>query len=628
VCSNAPRMLSHVTIIWSTAAGAALLLGIVHALVWVYDRRATGNLAFAVAAVGLAGGAFLELEMMRAATPQQWGEFVWWSHIALFLLVTGMALFMRLYLEAGRVWLLAAVIAMRGLVLLLNLFSDPNFNFERIDAIGQITFLGEQVTVVTSAVTGNYQWVAMLASLLLPLFIIDVVVTLWRRHTAEARRRALLIGGPVLVSVILSWLLTQLVIWRSVELPILLTPPFFIALAAMSVEVSRDVVRAASLARDLRESEQRLEMAANAAGMGLWAWDSSSPSMWATDRTRAIVGLDPAAAIHLADVLRVVDPLDVRELKPAVDAALRLGGPHALQFRIVLPDGNVRWIAAQGTVELGALDKSVLVRGVVRDVTQQHRSEEEIHELREKLAHAGRVTMLGQLASALAHELSQPLSAIQHNVETAQILLARDPVDMPLLHEIIDDVLRDDRRAADVLKHLRAWLKQGRINREAVRMHELAHDVMALVRGEANTKRVAIECTVSRTLPAVRADRVQLSQVLLNLTMNAIEAVAADPGLQRSVSIGANVGTDGCCEVSVSDTGPGIAPDQLDKIFEPFVTAKSEGMGIGLSISRSIVEAHGGRLWAENGARGAIFHFTVPLQSAEQLQDAEMATSA
>jgi two-component system, LuxR family, sensor kinase FixL len=621
-------MLSHVTIIWSTAAGAALVLGIVHALVWVYDRRARGNLAFAIAALGLAAGAFVELETMRAATAQQWGELIWWSHIPLCLLVVGMALFMRLYLDAGRLWLLSAVIGMRGLVLLLNLFSEPNFNFERIDAIGQITFLGEQVTVVTSAVTGRYQWLAVLASLLFPLFIIDVVVTLWRRRTAEARRRALVIGGPVLVSVLLSWLLTQLVIWRSVELPILLVPPFLIALAAMSVEVSRDVVRAASLARDLRESEQRLELAANAAGTGLWTWDSSGTAVWATERTRAIMGLDPGADIHLADVLRIVDPLDVRELTAALEAAVRVGGPHAVQFRIVTADGTVRWIAAQGTVELGTSNPSVQVRGVARDVTQQHRAEDEIHELRQKLAHAGRVTMLGQLASALAHELSQPLSAIQHNVETAQILLAREPVDMPLLHEIVDDVLRDDRRAADVLKHLRAWLKQGRINMGPVRLHELVQDVMALVRAEANTKRVAIDCAVPRTLPAVHADRVQLSQVLLNLTMNAIEAVTGDPGLQRRVSIEAHVGPEGCCEISVSDTGPGIPADQLDRIFEPFVTAKSEGMGIGLSISRSIVEAHGGRLWAESGAHGATFHLTVPVQSAETLHNSEMATSA
>jgi two-component system sensor kinase FixL len=233
--------------------------------------------------------------------------------------------------------------------------------------------------------------------------------------------------------------------------------------------------------------------------------------------------------------------------------------------------------------------------------------------------------MLGQLASALAHELSQPLSAIQHNIETAQILLGRDPIDMSLLREIIDDVLRDDRRAADVLQRLRTWLKQGRINMEVVRVHELAQDVIALVRADATTKHIAIDIAVPGTLPPVRADRVHLSQVLLNLIMNAIEAVNAGDGPQRRVSIEAHVDGDRCCEISVTDTGPGIPPDQLDRIFEPFVTAKAHGMGIGLSISRSIVEAHGGKLWAENGARGATFHFTVPLQGAATVELAQPA---
>jgi two-component system sensor kinase FixL len=161
-----------------------------------------------------------------------------------------------------------------------------------------------------------------------------------------------------------------------------------------------------------------------------------------------------------------------------------------------------------------------------------------------------------------------------------------------------------------------------------VRIDELAQDVVALVRAEATSKRVVIELSVPGTLPPVRADRVHLSQVLLNLIMNAIEAVTAHAGVQRRVCVEARVGADRCCEISVTDTGPGIPPDQLDRIFEPFVTAKPNGMGIGLSISRSIVEAHGGKLWAENGTRGATFHFTVPLQSAEAARPAAMATPA
>lgn len=610
---------SPVTIIWSAAAGAALLLGFVHALVWGYDRRALGNLAFAVAALGLAWGAIIELETLRAATPQQWGEWVWWTHIPLFLLMSGIAVFLRLYLGAGRLWLLAAILATRATILVLNLFSDPNFNFQRIDAIGQIAFLGEQVTVVTDAVTSRHQWWALLSAVLLLLFIIDVVITLWRRRTSEARRMALVVGGPMLLSMTLSMVVTQLVIWRTVQLPMLLIPPFFIALGAMAFEASRDVLRASRLARELRESEQRLELAASAVGAGLWAWDCSSERLWATARARTILGLEQRASIDPADVLRVVDPVDAAKLSVALRAALERGGEHAMHFRIVAPDGVSRWIAVQGTIELGPRGESALVRGVVRDVTQQHRAEEEASELRGKLAHAGRVTVLGQLSSALAHELSQPLSAIQQNTETALILLRRAPLEIEELRTIVGDVLRDNRRAAEVVQRLRTWLKHGHMRPETISLDALAQDVMALVRSEAAAKHVALECAVPQTLPPVFGDRVHLSQVLLNLVMNAMHASVQARDARRRVLIEANViAVNGCCEVSVSDMGSGIPPDQLNQIFEPFVTSKADGMGIGLSISRAIVEAHGGKLWAENEVRGgAIFRFTVPVHAAE-----------
>jgi two-component system sensor kinase FixL len=617
-------MVSHVTIIWSATAGAALLLGIVHALVWGYDRRARGNLAFAIATFGLAASALIELELLHAQTPQQWGELVWWMHISLFLLICGMAVFLRLRLDAGRLWLLAVVLGLRATILVLNFFSEPNFNFERIDSLGQIAFLGEQVTVVTSAVTGSHQWLAFLASLLLPVFILDVVVTLWRRGTAEARRMALVVGGPVLVSVVLSLGLAQVVIWRVAQLPILVVPPFVLALGAMALEVSRDVLLASRLARELRESEQRLTLAASGAGAGLWTWDSASMRVWATEQARTILGLDQTADIVPADVLRVVDPADVHELSGAFLAALKRGGEHALLFRTMTPEGTPRWIAAQGTVELDASGQPTLVRGVVRDVTERRRAEAEAGELRLKLAHAGRVTMLGQLSAALAHEISQPLSAIQQNGETAQILLQREPLDIEQLRAVVDDLVRDNRRATEVVHRLRTWLKQGHMQRETISIQSLAQDVLTLVRSEATAKRVTVECTVPRTLPAVCGDRVHLSQVLLNLVMNAMDASAHAQDARHRVSIGARVvAANHCCDVTVSDDGPGIPPEEINRIFDPFVTSKSDGIGIGLSISRAIIEAHGGKLWAENGARGgATFHFTVPLDGGELRESA------
>ena len=620
--------MSYITILWSSCAAAALLLALLHGLAWIYDRRAHANLAFVVAAISLSAGAVLELGTLHAQTPAQWGNLIWWEQFAVFGSVVGIALFLRLYLRAGRTWLLGSLIALRGIILLLNLVSDPNVNFERIDSIKQIGFLGEQVTVVAGAVTGQYQWLALIAVVLCHLFLLDVGITIWRRNAPGDRRVAGVIVAPVFVALAISSVLTQLVIWRVVDLPILMVPPFLIALIAMAIELSHDVLHASRLARDLRESERRLDMAASAAGAGLWAWDAATGRIWATARARTAMGLALDRDVEVADVLRNAHADDLPEVKAAFKQALERGGEHVLQFRIASPESGTRWIVLSGTVDLQKNGAPELVRGVVRDVTNQHRAEEEVSELRQKLAHTGRVTMLGQLASALAHELSQPLSAIQHNVETAQILLGRDPIDMRLLREIIDDVLRDDRRAADVLQRLRTWLKQGRINMEVVRMHELAQDVVKIVRGDANIKHVAIELAVPTTLPPVRADRVHLSQVLLNLIMNGIEAVTEAAGPQRRVSIEAHVRADGCCEISVSDTGPGIPPDQLDRIFEPFVTAKANGMGIGLSISRSIVEAHGGRLWAENGARGATFHFTVPLEGAATAATVELAQPA
>jgi two-component system, LuxR family, sensor kinase FixL len=189
---------------------------------------------------------------------------------------------------------------------------------------------------------------------------------------------------------------------------------------------------------------------------------------------------------------------------------------------------------------------------------------------------------------------------------------------MEELRAIVSDILRDDHRAAEVVQRLRTWLKQGRMQMEAISLPELAHDVLKLVRSDAAARRVALECAMPPALPPVRGDRIHLSQVLLNLVMNAMDALAEVRDAHRRVLIEGRVGADGYCEVSVSDTGPGIATDKLNMIFEPFFTAKIEGMGVGLSISRAIVEAHGGQLWAENDARGgATFHFTVPQRDAE-----------
>ena len=224
-----------------------------------------------------------------------------------------------------------------------------------------------------------------------------------------------------------------------------------------------------------------------------------------------------------------------------------------------------------------------------------------------------RVSALGELAASLAHELNQPLTAILSNAQAAQRFLSAQPADLDEVKEILKDIVADNSRAGEIIRRMRALVKKEDLAFVALDLPAIIREVMQLVQGDATLRNVRLSFETKSKSTLARGDKVQLQQVVLNLLLNAFEAMKQTPSQDREVMVRAHVNGDGVVEISVRDHGIGFPTDKLAKIFDPFYTTKRDGLGMGLAISRSIVEAHGGRLWAKNNTdRGSTFYFTIP----------------
>jgi signal transduction histidine kinase len=239
------------------------------------------------------------------------------------------------------------------------------------------------------------------------------------------------------------------------------------------------------------------------------------------------------------------------------------------------------------------------------------------HQERNELVHLSRAAILGELAGALAHELNQPLAAILANARAAQRLLDREPIDMKEVRDILDDIAADDRRAGEVIRRLHALLKKGDMQPRLLDLNEVVTEALELVHSDIIQRSASLDARLAPSLPLVRVDPVQLQQVLLNLLVNACDAMEGRPRHERRLTVVTTVKADGWIQLSIADYGTGIPDDKLDRIFEPFYTSKAEGLGLGLAICRSIVRAHGGRLWAVNNPKGGAT-FYVELAQDEQ----------
>ncbi|MGH7390187.1 MAG: GAF domain-containing protein [Candidatus Rokuibacteriota bacterium] len=289
------------------------------------------------------------------------------------------------------------------------------------------------------------------------------------------------------------------------------------------------------------------------------------------------------------------------------------GRDHVMQYRMLAADGRVVWVHDMVRVLPGRADGRRQLRSVMVDVTERKQAELEIQRHRQLLAHLTRVATLGELSGALAHELSQPLTSILSNAQAAQRLMAREPVDLREVRDILTDIVDEDRRAGEVIRRWRTLLRKGETQLQPLDVNDVTNEVLRLAHGELIAHGVTVSARLTPGLPAVHGDRVGLQQVLLNLIVNACDAMTLNEPAQRQLAVVTAPDGEGAVQVSIADRGGGIPADGIERVFEPFFTTKAQGLGLGLAICRSIIAAHGGRLWATNNVdRGATFRFVLP----------------
>jgi two-component system sensor kinase FixL len=603
--------MSWITILWSMNAAASLSLAAMYFVVWLHRRKDWSLALFFCSAISVSVIAMMELASMRTTTPEQYLTLLRWAHVPFWMMVVSLVWFVVLYLRAGQLWLAWTFSIVRTVALAINFLTPGNLNFREITGLRKLSWWGAESVSTPMGITNPWTLVGQLSLLLLVIFAADAMLSLWRRGE---RRSALFLGGGILFFVIVTITQSIMIYWGHAATPFFMSFSYLPIVAAMGYELSKDVLRAGKLNDDLRESQQQMRLAATATHLAIWNWDMVRDEIWVADEGRALYGVAPDERITWARFADTLHADDRDHLQAAVDAA-RLGQESfSAEYRVVLPDGSARWIEALGKTEYNGGGHAVRMRGVSLDVTARKETEQQVQQHRDELAHLSRVTMLGELSGSLAHELNQPLGAILRNAEAAEMYLQSPNPDLDELREIIADIRKDDQRAGDVIDRLRALLKRQEIQPQPVPLDAVVGEVLALIHADATTRRMRLKSEIPPGLPLVLADRVQLQQVLLNFLLNGMDAMANTADGERTLLVRAAAAGDGFVEAAVTDRGGGIDADRLEHVFEPFFSTKPQGMGLGLAISRTIVLAHGGKLWVENNPdRGATFRFTLPI---------------
>jgi signal transduction histidine kinase len=399
--------------------------------------------------------------------------------------------------------------------------------------------------------------------------------------------------------------------------------------ARLYSDLERENIERKRAEHELRRSEGLLAEGQRISRTGSWNWNIKTEKLiWSAEQRRMFGLVSDADEVTFDYFAKMIHPADRSYTLKTIDDAVRVRGAFDQEFRIVLPNGGVTYVQGSGrpvVQESGEVDEYI---GVSMDVTEQKWSEEELRrseanlrKVQGELAHVTRVTTMGELAASIAHEVNQPIAGVVLNGNACLRWLARvkeDSVYLSEAREALQRIIRDGSRAGEVIARIRTLFKKTDTAKGPLDLNEAIHEVIVLARSEMDKKRITRKLQLADDLPRVVGDRVQLQQVMLNLILNAIEAMSMIENRPRELVLETRVHKEAEVLVTIRDSGPGLDPESIEKVFTAFHTTKTGGLGMGLSISRSIVENHAGRLWATaNDGPGATFQFTLSTNSSE-----------
>jgi PAS domain S-box-containing protein len=377
------------------------------------------------------------------------------------------------------------------------------------------------------------------------------------------------------------------------------------------LETNNDVTERKRVEDALRKSEAYLAEAQRLSLTGSFGWDIATNKLVWSDETYRIFQLDLASEPTVDFVIQRTHPADVALVQNLIKRATRDGKDWGLEHRLLMPDGSVKMVNVVAHAARDALGNIEFV-GAIMDVTAARRAEAALQQAQTNLAHVNRVTTIGEMTASISHEVSQPIAAIVTNAGAGLRWLTAQPSDLEETKQALSRICKDGKRASEIITRMRALARKVPPRKDRLSINEMILEVIALMRGEADRNHVAVHADLSNELPLVFGDRIQLQQVILNLVVNAIEAMSAVPEAGRELNISSETDGSGGILVAVGDCGPGIDSEHIDHLFDAFYTTKPAGIGLGLAICRSIIEAHDGRLWATpNGPQGALFQFSL-----------------